>query len=207
MLRFVWQELKPLFPGARAFKRQRFQIRDILRYAENAGYTDVIVVNEDRKKPNGLLLVHLPDGPTAYFKLSSIRTKEELGPHRAKQQSGIRPELILNNFSTRLGHTVGRMFAALFPQNPQFRSRRVITLHNQRDFIFFRQHRYIFEVNEKAKKDPKLPPVICRLQEVGPRFTLLLMYVQDGVFDGDRGDFMYRRDAGADSANRRKFSL
>jgi hypothetical protein len=30
------------------------------------------------------------------------------------------PEVILNNFTTRLGHTIGRQLAALFPQQPQF---------------------------------------------------------------------------------------
>ena len=54
------------------------------------------------------------------------------------------PELILKNFRTRLGRKVGRMFAAMFPQKPQYEGRQVVTLHNQRDYIFFRQHRYIF---------------------------------------------------------------
>ena len=49
-----------------------------------------------------------------------------------------KPELILNNFDTRLGHRVGRMFASLFCQDPNFRGRRAVTFHNQRDFIFFR---------------------------------------------------------------------
>lgn len=30
------------------------------------------VFNEDRKQINGLLLVHLPDGPTAQFRLSNL---------------------------------------------------------------------------------------------------------------------------------------
>jgi len=52
--------------------------------------------------------------------------------------SGHRPELLLNNFNTRLGRRVGRMLGSLFHQDPQFRGRRVVTFHNQRDFIFFR---------------------------------------------------------------------
>jgi ribosome production factor 1 len=208
VLRFVWRELRPIFPTARAFKRQNFALRDILRFAERRNYTDVIVVNEDRKKPNGILFIHLPDGPTAYFKLTSIRTREMLGVDRAAR-SGVRPELILNNFGTRLGHSVGRLFASLFPHNPEFRSRRVITLHNQRDFIFFRQHRYIFEENPDVNKPPapgrdKPQPIICRLQEVGPRFTLKLQTLQNGVFDGSRGDFEYVRQR---EESRRKFTL
>lgn len=49
-----------------------------------------------------------------------------------------KPELVLNNFGTRLGRRVGRMFASLFSQDPAFRGRRVVTFHNQRDFVFFR---------------------------------------------------------------------
>ena len=56
--------------------------------------------------------------------------------------SSHRPEVILNNFNTRLGHSVGRMLASLFNADPNYSGRRVVTFHNQRDFIFFRQHRY-----------------------------------------------------------------
>ena len=35
-----------------------------------------------------------------------------------------------------------RMIQSLFPQDPEFKGRRVVTFHNQRDFIFFRHHRY-----------------------------------------------------------------
>lgn len=52
--------------------------------------------------------------------------------------------MILNNFDTMTGHRIGRMIAALFPQSPNFRGRKVLTFHNQRDFIFFRHHRYEF---------------------------------------------------------------
>jgi ribosome production factor 1 len=62
---------------------------------------------------------------------------------------------VLNNFDTRLGHRVGRMFASLFHQDPTFRGRRVVTFHNQRDFIFFRHHRYIFEERQKKEKGKK----------------------------------------------------
>ncbi len=52
--------------------------------------------------------------------------------------SSHKPELVLNNFDTQLGQRIGRMFASLFDQDPQFKGRRVVTFHNQRDFIFFR---------------------------------------------------------------------
>jgi ribosome production factor 1 len=79
-------------------------------------------------------------------------------------------ELILNNFTTLLGHSVGRLFGALFPPQPQFRGRQVVTLHNQRDFLFFRRHRYQFDSLTKAS-----------LQEIGPRFTLKLRWMRKGL--------------------------
>lgn len=47
----------------------------------------------------------------------------------------------MNNFNTRLGLRIGRMLSSLVPYDPDFKGRRVITFHNQRDFIFFRHHR------------------------------------------------------------------
>lgn len=87
----------------------------------------------------GLWLIHLPEGPTAYFKLTNYKRGCELRGHGTPTSHY--PEVILNRFSTRLGHTIGRMFASLFPQDPNFKGRRVVTFHNQRDFIFFRHHR------------------------------------------------------------------
>lgn len=58
------------------------------------------------------------------------------------------------------------MFASLFHQEPQFRGRRVATFHNQRDFIFFRHHRYIFDEKDvkpqkKGEKPSKASRAIC----------------------------------------------
>ena len=47
------------------------------------------------------------------------------------------PQFILNNFTTNLGHTIGRMFQTFFPPRPEFLGRQVVTWHNQRDFLFF----------------------------------------------------------------------
>merc|ERR1712193_16812 len=89
-----------------------------------------------------------------------------------------RPEVILNNFTTRLGHSVARMLAVLFHYDPQFRGKRAVTFHNQRDYIFFRHHRYEFKNAEKIK-----------LRELGPRFTLRLRSLQKGTFDSKTGEY------------------
>ena len=67
--------------------------------------------------------------------MSEVKAHGLQGHGRA---SSHKPELILNNFNTRLGQRVGRMFASLFNQDPNFKGRRAVTFHNQRDYIFFR---------------------------------------------------------------------
>ena len=59
-------------PDDLALLLQGFPLKKIVQYASNRGFTDLMVFNEDRKTINGVLVVHLPDGPTAHFKLSNI---------------------------------------------------------------------------------------------------------------------------------------
>ncbi|XP_075229418.1 putative ribosome production factor 1 isoform X1 [Lycorma delicatula] len=133
-------ELSRVIPNSVSLYRSRASIKKIVESAKQRGFTDVIVINEDRKQPSGLLLIHLPDGPTAYFRVSNVKTTNEL-KKSWKNITKHRPELILNNFSTRLGLTVARMLNGIFHYNPEFKGRRVVTFHNQRDYIFFRHHR------------------------------------------------------------------
>lgn len=93
----------------------------------------------------------------------------------------------MNNFTTLLGQSVGQVFGALFPPAPQFRGRQVVTLHNQRDFLFFRRHRYVCltclpaidtDVRDRYVFDS---PTKARLQEIGPRFTLKLRWLKKGL--------------------------
>ncbi|KAG8889294.1 hypothetical protein FRB98_005107 [Tulasnella sp. 332] len=169
------EELVGVFPGAKYVQRSKRgsnhkcpSIGKLATWAGERGYGALVVVNDDQKEPNAITMVHLPEGPTAYFKLTSVQlTKRIFGHARASPHN---PELILNGFVTRLGHAVGRMFQTLFPPMPEFEGRQVVTLHNQRDFLFFRRHRYVFHSTEKAG-----------LQEIGPRFTLKLRSMRQGL--------------------------
>jgi len=154
-----------------------------------------MVINEDRKKLNAITLVHLPRGPTAYFKLTNVVMPKDIEGHGTPTTH--KPEVILNRFTTRLGVRVSRMLGALFHQEPNFKGRRVITFHNQRDFIFFRHHRYVF-----AKKGDK---TTARLQECGPRFTLKLRWLLHGTFDTKHGQMEWKHHPELDTSRRRFF--
>lgn len=187
-------ELCRVVPNSTWYSRRSYSLKAIVSYAKNRGFTHLIVINEDNGKLNGLMLIHLPNGPTALFKLSSVVLSEAISGHA--RMSKHEPELMLNNFNTRLGHSVGRLLGSLFPYRPNFHGRRVVTLHNQRDFIFFRQHRYVFESDSEA-----------RLQEMGPQFTLKLRSLQHGTFDTKFGEYEFVHKSENRPHARRKFVL
>jgi len=176
--RIFGKELTRIIPNSEYRFRRRSAVKKIVKSAIANEYTDIVIVNEDQKQPNGFLLIHLPNGPTAHFKLTNCKITKEMKKNY-REISHHRPEVILNNFTTRLGHTVGRMLGALFHYEPEFKGRRAVTFHNQRDYIFFRHHRYEFTKDGKRAK----------LRELGPRFTLKLISVQQGTFDSKHGDY------------------
>lgn len=171
-------ELARIIPNALAKIRNRSSIKKMVKSAVKEEFTDLLIINENNRQPNGLIVIHLPNGPTAHFKLSNVKITKEI--KRSHEEFTVhRPEVILTNFATRLGLTVGRMLGALFHHDPEFKGRRAVTFHNQRDYIFFRHHRYQFtKEGERAK-----------LRELGPRFTLKLRSLQEGTFDSKTGDF------------------
>ena len=74
-----------VFPTAEFHHRRQFGIKKIIAEAIEKGYTDLVVVNEDRKKPTGLLISHLPNGPTLHFKVSSIVFEKDIANHGKAQ--------------------------------------------------------------------------------------------------------------------------
>ena len=106
-------ELLSVIPNSFYYKRGRFPVAKISQWASNKNFSHLLVLSEKAKVPNGLLVCHLPAGPTAAFKLSSGRLVEDIAGHG--RQTGHVPEIILNNFTTRLGRRVGRILGSMFP--------------------------------------------------------------------------------------------
>ncbi|XP_073125056.1 uncharacterized protein [Henckelia pumila] len=208
-------DLLSIIPNSHYYKRGTYDLKKIVEYAKNRDFTSVVVIHTSRREPDAVLIIGVPDGPTAHFKLSNLVLHKDLKNHG--NPTNHKPELVLTNFTTRLGHRVGRLIQSLFPQDPNFRGRRVVTFHNQRGFIFFRHHRYIFEgldskpVESKSKDDKDndkantKQKVIARLQECGPRFTLKLISLQHGTFDTKAGEFEWVHKAEMDTSRRRFF--
>jgi len=106
-------ELKEAIPNTFYYPRKNFKIKDIIEQAKEKEYTNVLVFYEKHGNPHTLIHSHLPDGPTATYRVSGLKTKKVIKGHG--NSTDHHPELIMNNFDTMLGHRVGRMFASLFP--------------------------------------------------------------------------------------------
>eukprot|EP01100_Stratorugosa_tubuloviscum_P008123 TRINITY_DN3382_c2_g1_i1.p1 TRINITY_DN3382_c2_g1~~TRINITY_DN3382_c2_g1_i1.p1 ORF type:complete len:314 (+),score=119.08 TRINITY_DN3382_c2_g1_i1:75-1016(+) len=197
LIEFV-SDLIAVFPNSFYLKRTEKNISRIIKFAKKNKYTDVIVVHQD-KTISGLIVIHLPYGPTAFFKLTNVVQAKRI-EGRAFPSSHF-PELILNNFNSRLGHLIGRMFASLFPQRPQFSGRRVVTFHNQRDYIFFHHDRYLIS---KAEQRQRLD---IELQEIGPAFTMKLKSIQKGLFDPVNAEYIWIRRKETLPNSRKRFFL
>lgn len=172
-------DLMQMIPNAFYYPRENKDVKDMMDLANSKNFTHLIILSEKNKVCNGMLVIHLIIGPTAFFKLSSFQAGSSIAGH-GKPTSHI-PEIILNNFVTRLGRRVGRFFGSLFPHQPALEGRQVVTFHNQRDFVFVRHHRYIYR---KEKDNTR-----AKLQELGPRFTLKLKWLQEGNFDSQFGEY------------------
>lgn len=210
--------LTALFPNSMYKRRQRhrynshhFSIREIARGAANRGYTALIVLNEDQKRPSGLTVVHIPSGPTFHFSLRNWIEGKKLPNHG--NPTDHYPELILNNFRTPLGLVTAHLFHAMFPPRPDIEGRQVVTLHNQRDYIFVRRHRYVFREKRATEKSTTgsngqtvsgMDEVKAGLQELGPRFTLKLRRIDKGIQRASGQEWEWK--AGMDS-QRTKFQL
>lgn len=188
------KELKDTLPNSYFYYRKKVDLKDIVELAKAKGFTDIIVVYERLRKPYRLVLTHLPEGPTVEFKITNVVYHEEI--EDCAKNTGFHPELIFKNFKTKVGHRLSRILNSLFPLQPQLEGRQVVTFHNQRDYVFFRHHRFIF-ADEFSK---------VNLQEIGPRFVLRLLSIQKGTFDNQFGEYeyYYKNKMGV---RRRKFNI
>lgn len=166
------KELKIVFPNAQRINRGGQVISEIVKACKANDFTDIIMVHEHRGEPDGIIVCHLPFGPTAYFGLMNVVTRHDIS---ATQPLGTvseaYPHLIFDNFNTKLGKRAAKILKYLFPV-PRPDSKRTMSFINKADNISFRHH--VFE--KSAGKH-------VELKEVGPRFELRLYQIKLGTMD------------------------
>lgn len=109
------KELKLTIPNMEYYPRQNFRIKEVIEWSKERDFTDIMVLQEKWGKPHSLILSHLPEGPTATFRMTGVKLNADIRNHGANNGEMVAPELILNNFDTMLGSRMGRMIASLFP--------------------------------------------------------------------------------------------
>ncbi|ESQ28999.1 hypothetical protein EUTSA_v10023618mg [Eutrema salsugineum] len=195
LTRFV-KELKILFPNAQRMNRGNQVVSEIVETARSHDFTDVIFVSEHRGVPTGLIVSHLPFGPTAYFGLSNVVTRHEIQNKKAMgKMSEQFPHLIFNNFTTQLGKRVSNILKHLFPV-PKKDAKHIVTFANNTDYISFRNHVY-----DKGAGGPKS----IELKELGPRFELQLYQLKLGTVDQDEADIEWVIRPYMNTAKKRQF--
>lgn len=172
------KEVKLLVPNASRINRGNNRVDELMDSCRQQEFTDVIIVQETRGQPDGLVVCHLPLGPTAFFTLSGAILRHDLDPPAAPMSEAY-PHIILNNFNTDLGKRVGNILKCLFPV-PRPDAQRIVTFSNENDFISFRHHMY-----SKAGHDS------VTLHEVGPRFEMRLYQIRLGTLEQKEADTEY----------------
>ena len=173
------KELKLVFPNSQRMNRGNQVVPRIVEAAKSHDFTDIVLVQEHRGEPDGMIVCHLPFGPTAYFGMYNtvlrhdIADSEEIGT--VSQQN---PHLIFENFVSKLGLRTANILKYLFPTTKQ-ESRRTVSFikrggEGEGECICFRHHSF---------EEDKSSPDQVSLQEQGPRFDLRLYQIKLGTVD------------------------
>ena len=162
------KEVKLLVPNSQRMNRGGNTIQQIVETCRAESFSDLVIVQEHRGVPDGLVVSHMPFGPTAYFGLHNVVMRHDI-PSVAPISEAY-PHLIFENLTTKIGRRVGAILKHLFPV-PKADSKRVCSFINRDDFISFRHHVYNKEKNN------------VNLMEAGPRFEMRLYQIKLGTIE------------------------
>ena len=183
------KEMRLLIPNSHRMNRGGNTVERIVSTCRADGFTDIIILQEHRGVPDGLVVSHLPYGPTAYFGLHNVVMRHDL-PQVAPVSEAF-PHIVLHNLSTKVGLRVATILKHLFPV-PKAEAKRVVSLVNRDDFISMRHHVY---ARDKAD---------VNLMEAGPRFELRLYQIKLGTVEQTEVENEFVLRPYQNSAKRRK---
>lgn len=169
------KELKLVIPNSQRINRGNTVVKELISSCRSAGVSDVLIVHEHRGEPDGLVVCHLPYGPTAYFTLSNCVLRHDIKDQQVTPMSEVYPHLVFDNFDTKLGKRTKDILRYLFP-TPKPENKRVITFSNQNDFVSFRHHTFTKDKTQKGAKS-------VELKEMGPRFEMRLFHIKLGTLE------------------------
>jgi len=146
-------------PNSTRVNRGSYVLKDLVKICQTNNFSDLVMIHETRGEPDGLIISHMPYGPTTYFGLSNVILRHDL-KDKVDPVSEAYPHLVLDNFQTKLGDRISDVLKNIFPM-PKIDTKRIVTLSNRDDFISFRHHLY---------RKPEFNQV--ETKELGPRFEM-----------------------------------
>ena len=174
-LRIFAKEMKLILPNSQRINRGSYELKQLVEVCKENAVTDFIMLKETRGNPDGLVVCHLPYGPTAYFQLMNTVMRHDIPDIATMSQAY--PHLIFHNMSSKIGRRAANILKYLFPV-PKPDTKRIITFANNDDYISFRHHVY-----KKNPKEGENPNNHIELTEVGPRFEMRLYQIKLGTLE------------------------
>jgi len=164
------KEMKIIIPNSIRINRGGYVLKDLVKICQANDFSDLILLHETRGEPDGLIVCHLPYGPTAFFGMSNVVLRHDL-KDKVDPVSEAYPHMIFDGFNSNLGDRISNILKYLFPL-PKVETKRLMTFNNENDFISFRHHVY-------KKEDHKT----VKLKELGPRFEMKPYQIILGTID------------------------
>lgn len=167
------KELKHLIPNCTNVNRGTTKLEDLVEATRAADFSDLVMVHETRGQPDGLVVCHLPLGPTTYFTVSNCVLRHDLEDKAPNFSVDAAPHLIFHDFDDAqkpLARRIKTVLKCLFP-DAKADAKRVLTFFNKDDTISVRHHHH-----SRQGKD-------VDLNELGPRFELTPYQIKLGTLD------------------------
>jgi U3 small nucleolar ribonucleoprotein protein IMP4 len=180
------QEMRIIIPNSYKLNRGNLVIKDLVQIAKEKEFTDIILLHENRGQPDGLILTHLPYGPTIYFGLYNVVLRHDI--REIGTVSEAYPHLVFDGFNSKLGNRVTEILKNIFPI-PKLDSNKVMSFACKDDVISFRHHSFnkknksIINNLTNIKADNECRPDDVELVEHGPRFDMMPYQITLGTVD------------------------
>ena len=177
------KEMRILVPNSQRVNRGAYVVKDLIELGRKNEVTDLIVLHEHRGEPDGMIICHLPYGPTAYFGLSKVVLRHDL-PQKPPNMRESAPHLVFHGFTSKMGHRVETILKALFPISSASSDRVVSFANSGNDLIHFRHHYFAENRPEhRASKSTEEAVKDVELSEAGPRFTMRCYKIELGTLE------------------------
>jgi U3 small nucleolar ribonucleoprotein protein IMP4 len=162
------KEMRLVIPNAVRVNRGNYVIKELIETCKENEFSDLIILHENKGNPDGMIISHLPYGPSLYLGLFNVVLRHDI-KEDINTMSETYPHLIFDGFKSEIGNRISEIMKNIFPI-PKPDSQRVLSFVNKDDFISFRHHTFT-----KGKN--------VDLEEIGPRFELRPYQVLLGTLD------------------------